>query len=280
MDTNRRTEEEISVCFSGGTDSTLAAYLVCPRFKKVHLVTYIISAMGELGRCETHAKKLQKVFGKDKVSHEFMNIEDLFKKIYYGTYLHDIRKYKTYLPALFCAACSFSWHIKTVIYNLENNIHFTCDGEQGEKTYVTEDKRIEGLKPMWSEQMIPVLKMVQDFYNEYGITYENPVYHVERTDWELYKLGFTDEKDFKLKGVASKKEKGFGTRYAHVKSTQEKCTGAVIGNLYLLGYYLPLHGMEANERMSIEYYREKIEVGKKYIQDYFDKKGVDVRDLI
>jgi len=247
-------EDEVVVLYSGGSDSTLAAALMCKRFRKVHLLTCRTSPMYSLEKSKANARLLRRKFGNNKVIHKFLDTDEIFKTIYRGNYLGDIQKYGTYVSACVCAACSLSWHVRAIIYDIENDIHFTCDGERYEKT------------PIWAEQMEPVLEMVRGFYKEYGIIYENPVYRIVRTDWKLFELGITEEKDVKLEGYAYD-ERGFSEDpRGHWKRTQPNCHGGVIGAMYLSCYFLPLYGQEANEKIAIEYYTEKINLCREYLQ--------------
>lgn len=268
-------DEEISVHFTGGSDSTLAAFLMCERFKKVHLLTFVISAMGNYDRCQLHVKKLKEKFGSEKVVHQYIDLERLFKSIYYGNYLHDIKKYKMYLSALFCAGCIHAMHIRTIIYNLEKGIRFACDGQQAEVSFVTEEKTIENTKPLWSEQMEKVLQLETSFYAEYGIKYFNPVYYIERTDWELHDRGFLEERNLKTKGRTKQK----ANKNTFLKETEHTCTGPLIGEHYLIHYFFPLYGWKKHERLSVQYYQEKIKVGKEYVKNYFEGRGVNIPDV-
>jgi len=267
---------EVSVHFSGGSDSTLAAFLMSERFKKVHLLTFVISAMDNYHRCQVHVRRLQARFGSDKVVHQYINLESLFRTIYYGNYLRDVSKYKLYLSALFCAGCIHAMHTRTIIYNLENGISFACDGQQAEFAFLTEEKRIEGTKPLWSEQMQRVLELEKSFYAEYGIKYFNPVYDIERTDWELYQRGFLEEKNLKTKGRTKQKPNKAET---FLKETEHTCTGPTIGEHYLIHYFFPIYGWKKHEKLSVQYFQEKIKVGKDYIQNHFEDRGVNIPNL-
>ncbi|MFX1514472.1 MAG: hypothetical protein ACFFCQ_18005 [Promethearchaeota archaeon] len=258
--------EQVSVLFTGGSDSTLAAYLMCEMFKKVHLLTFLISAMGNLDRCQIHVKRLQDRFGKRNVIHTYIDIEKLLKKTFYGTYIYDIRKYKTYLSALFCAACNISMHTRTIIYNKKNEIRFACDGQQADTRLVTTEKKIENLRPLWSEQIQKVLELVKNFYKNYDINYFNPVYNIERTDWELFKRGFLKERDLKTKGRITQES----NHHTFEKKTEHTCTGQVIGMHYLIHYFFPIHGWKKHEKLSFRYYEEKMKVNSRYIKRHLE----------
>ncbi len=244
---NNTKKEEITVVFTGGKDSTLTAMLMCEQFKKVHLLTYVHSLSTHPERAVVNVKKLQNMFGKDKLTHEFISIDELSKKIYTSTYLHDLRKYKTYLAGCFCLACRQAMNTRTIIYNIENGIKFACDGS---------NRTSFGLS-----QMEWIIKEIKKFYKDYGINFETPVYSVPRCDLELLK-----------KGIKSEKQQIF---YGN-DNTQGGCHGSNFHTFYLRLYYLPRYGREAHEKISSDYFREKLEFCRKYIDDYFSKKGIDL----
>lgn len=253
-------EDEVTVLYSGGTDSTLAAALMCMRFRKVRLLTYRTSVMSHLENTKLNVKLLQKKFGRDKITHELIDSDKIFRMLYRGNYLQDVKKYKTYLSACLCFSCNLSWHVKTIIYDIENNIHFTCDGERYEKP------------PLWAELMPEVLQMVRDLYKEYSITYENPVYNIKRTDWKLFELGITSEKNVKLDSF-SRVVKGYSRDpWKRWHATQQHCSGGIVGALFLSCYFVPLYGQKVNEKIGIEYYKDKIDVCRKHIENYLRNK--------
>ena len=239
---------EITVIFTGGKDSTLTAALMCKRFERVRLLTYIHSLSVHPERALYNVRKLQNMFGKDKVSHEFIYIDELSKKIYTSTYLHDLRKYKTYLAGCFCLACRLGMNARTIIYNIENNIKFACDGS---------NRTSFGLS-----QMEWIVREIKGFYGEYGIKFETPVYNVPRCDLELLKIG-----------IKEKQQILFGN-----ENTQGGCHGSNFHIFYLRFYFLPRYGREAHEKISSEYLKEKLEFCRRYIDEYLSKKGIDVNE--
>lgn len=248
------TKGEVSIPFSGGSDSTLVAAMMCGQFEKVHLLTYFHSGMPLAEKSKINAKNLANRFGKDKIIHKLINFEEFFKRLYYGSYLKDIEKYKGYMTPCFCNACQIAMHAKTILYNIENNIHFACDGYKREKRLLYVFMAEEGIKE------------TRNFYKEYHIDYKNPVYNIVRTDWKLFEMGITPKKNVK---------------FPHELldfSTQHHCKTGIIVNAYLMGYFFPLYGQEASARISIKYWREKIEISKGYIHAILTKKRADASE--
>ena len=259
MEEAKVNKNEALVLYSGGSDSTLAAALACIRFEKVHLLTCRTSMMYNLRKAKANVALLQERFGKDKLIHKFLDSDEMFKIIYHSTYQSDIRKYRAYLPACVCAACSLSWHVTAIVYCLENNVDYAWDGERYEAP------------PIWAEQMKANLERVKELYKDYGIIYRNPVYGVDRTDHKLFELGVTRERDVKLEGFIHRDIAYPKHPLERWKSTQPDCHGGIIGVLYLSCYFVPLWGQEANEKIAAKYYDQKIPLCRVFIEKRVSK---------
>ena len=242
--------EEVSVLFSGGSDSTLAAALACKQFGKVHLLTFFQSSISFVDNSKANAQKLKDMFGKDKVTHQIICIEEPFRKLYYGNYMRDLRSYGAFLVAGACFACQIAFHYSVIISNIENKIGSAWDGYEREKEHIYVHMAKEGIE------------LTRKFYAGYDIDYQNPVYNVIRTDWELFGLGITPQKNVKFP-------------YDRFDSmTQPHCMQGVLLNVYLLSYYYPLY--RKSDPKWVKYYKEKISAATTYIYDHFISKGVFV----
>lgn len=58
-------DEQVSMHFSGGSDSTLASFLMCERFEKVHLFTFVVFSMDNYDSCQVNVKKLKERFSSE-----------------------------------------------------------------------------------------------------------------------------------------------------------------------------------------------------------------------
>lgn len=241
--------EEVSVLFSGGSDSTLAAAFACKQFEKVHLLTFFQPSVSFVDNSKVNAQKLKDTFGKDKVTHKIICIEELFRKLYFGNYLRDLRSYGAFLAAGACFACQIAMHTAAIIYDIENKIGSTWDGYKREKEHIYVHMSREGLE------------LTKEFYAGYGIDYQNPVYNVLRTDWELFELGITSQKNVKFP-------------YHVDYIAQPHCMQGVLLNAYLMSYYYPLH--RKPDPKWVKYYKEKISAATIYIHDHSISKGVDL----
>ena len=237
--------EEVSVLFSGGSDSALAAAFCCQRFKTVHLLTFHHSGMRYKQKSKVNVKRLQEKFGNNKITHKLIDIEETFRKLYNDTYFSDLKRFGVFLAPATCNICQLAMHTQTILYNLKNQIRFACDGYKREKAHVY---------IVMAEKGIKILK---EFYQEYGMIYDNPVYNLLRTDWELYELGITPKRNVKFP-------------YEKLDySAQHSCFHGILTNAYLLGYYYPLHDKPSSQW--IEYFKEKVEAAKTYINKHIDE---------
>lgn len=236
-------QSKVSILFSGGSDSSLAASLMCEQYEQVYLLTFYHKGIPHAENAIKNAKKLANKFGNDKITHEFIYFGDVFKQIYYGNYWKDIKKYKSFMTLCFCNACQLAMHTKTIIYNINHNIHTTCDGYKHEKRHIYCFMSDLGIKE------------TKKFYQKYGIEYRNPVYSIVRTDWKLFDMGITTKKNIKFPNE--------GVDY----TTQHHCRNGILVNTYLMGYYIPIYGHQKNIEKSLSYWKEKIELLTKNISN-------------
>ena len=240
--------DEVSVLFSGGSDSTLAVARVCERFERVHLLTYQHSAMFFVDKSQVNVERLRRKFGEDKFTHKIIDIDDLFQSILYGNptqRFSDIRKYGTYLSACFCGACKLAMHTRTITYNLRNKIQFSCDGSN------------KGSVPYFPDAVCK--EELKNFYARFGIGYNNPIWEYDgktlRSDEALFRLGITPRKEVKFPAEIQ------------VFSTQHSCLDG-FHHIYVRGYYLLRYGAEAFKRASAAYYKDKMEICGNYIEKH------------
>jgi len=244
-------KDEVSVLFSGGSDSTLVAALMCKEFEKVHLLTFFHSGIPEAKRSKVNADRLENRFGKNKVVRKLINIEQIFTTLYYTTYLRDLRKYRLFLAAALCNACQMAMHTATILHDLGNNISFTRDGYKLEKEHVNAFMSKEGIRQ---------IKML---YEKHKMNYDNPVYDIPRTDWVLFDMGITPKRDVKWPHE----------RYEY--STQHLCPHGDLYYAYMIGYHYPLYHRVPYGWM--EYHREKIAMAEKYIVSVLKKEDLKQR---
>lgn len=151
--------KEISLMYTGGLDTTLAAFLLAKKFDKMHLLTFNFKSNLFINFSKKNVKRLKKLFGK-KVVHRIININNLIKKVN-NYFLKEVFYYKS--PFIYELACRFAINVATLDYNLRNKIKHTADGSSIEQNH-------------WPEQGQEYLKYVKYFFNNYGVIYLIPVY--------------------------------------------------------------------------------------------------------
>jgi len=241
-----RTGKEVSVLFSGGSDSMLVAAMMCEEFEKVHLLTFFHSGIPEAKRSKVNARRLENRFGKSRIVHKLINIEQIFQVLYYANYARDLRKYRLFLVAATCNACQLAMHAATLIYNINNNIRFARDGYKREKGHIYAFMSEEGIEDL------------KTLYRKHKINYDNPVCHIPRTDWVLFDMGLTPKRNAKFPYQP----------YGH--ATQHLCPHGILTNAYIIGYHHPLYHRVPHRWM--EYHRERIAMAERYIQSYLKKR--------
>jgi hypothetical protein len=229
--------EDVVIHFTGGKDSTLLAALLGQQFRKVHLLTFVHSLILDLDTIPVNIHKLQSLYGRDKYESTVIDIEQLFRKIYVGNYLRDIARYRTYAANNACGPCRLSMITHAIIYCLKNGIRFVRDGSNR-----------TGFDVCQQEWALPVLK---DFYGEYGIDLNYPLYHTSRNDVELLRLGLYA-----------------GNPVLFFRSQPVCRGGGEVHNIYLRCYFLPLYGREARQKRELEWLEDKLQICREYIANH------------
>jgi len=152
------------VLYSGGSDSTLVAFIAAKRHSAVHLLTFKHLGMKNVQKSTKNVSLLKNRFGKEKFIHQVININRLYNKIYSRKHFRNILKYKFHLLYHICGACKYSMHISTLIYCLKNKIGSVYDGANIERQ--REDPT----------QMPTLLPLIKKLYNHYNIRFKNVVY--------------------------------------------------------------------------------------------------------
>jgi 7-cyano-7-deazaguanine synthase in queuosine biosynthesis len=247
--------------FSGGTDSMLAAAMGAETFKKVHLLTFRTSQMSHWDRSCIGAHILIERYGPDKVVHRIIDNDALFRKLHFSNYFGDLKQYGLYLNCLVCPACGVGFQIRSTVYCRDYGCRYLWDGLQSEGT----DEHIyPGLQPEIQE---PITDLCRDF----GVIRESPVYNISRTDYILYEKGLTDRRGLKLRALldGDMQSAEYKEQLDLWHRTQADCTGNVVGLIYMVGAFLPRRGHETNKEMMGNYFTERIEMGRGYLERHF-----------
>lgn len=238
-------EDEVSLLFSGGWDSTLAAYKLCENFRKVHLLTYYHSNSDFTEKSMVNVIKLKNKFGSDKIVHNILDIDQLKGILYRGMWRQDKKKYGLFLINCECSACRIAMFARTLVYNLENNIGYLASGEVETAPF----QLITGLSDQLDEQK-------KKFCGDYGIIYQRPVYHEKNPHKRLFELRLIDKEVKHIK---------FPYEYLF-HETQPTCYVGPFSPIYNKFYYLPYHDKKAFEELKLRYFTEKLDVARNWLK--------------
>ena len=268
-------ENKMAVLFSGGTDSTLAAALAAETHEKVHLVTYdrfgLFDTESNTGRA---ARTLIDRLGSQKIVHDIVRYDALFKYTSYENYLSNLMRYRFFLLST-CGLCKLAMHVRTIVYCLDNDIGHASDGAN------------KGMD-LFPAQMENVLAEIRGLYKEFGITYTNPVFNyeppeegefLEKQNLALVKPDFESDPGAE-KPVDKSKTTGYrlqkmrlapaenvkGTAYD--RQRQPRCFQFILFNVFAKKYYLASHSMDEYREDTLTFYKSKIESCRRLLTGY------------
>lgn len=240
-------QEEISVLFSGGGDSTLLAYLLAERFKRVHLLTCKHLGIKEPEKTEINYQNLVRIFGPDKVVRAVLDIDEAVQSVYHDDFEGCLRDFG-FLAQNMCGPCKMTMFTASIPYNKKHGIKYTTTGSHMEGAGVF----IGQMKSVRQEIFEPL-------FRHYGMEFLTPVFYVPNSDERLFELGIT------------KKRK---TKFPEDNTTyQAWCNFSVLQNIYARGYFLQLHSQDELEERSLAYAKRKLVPLKAWIDAEIAKPG-------
>jgi hypothetical protein len=161
-------------------------------------------------------------------------------------------------------------HIRTLIYCLDNDIHFVADGANKHMYY-------------FPDQTTEYIEETKKMYARFEIVYLNPVFDFdcpeEDIGW-LHKLGletsYSSEKNSSAKKATTSQflfnEGILNIRNAKAdkfnQNTQARCFQLTLFNIFLHWYFLPAYGISKYKKMISAYYGEKIGLLLPILADY------------
>lgn len=262
--------DDMVVLFSGGTDSTLAAALSAEKHGRIRLVTY-----DRFGLFDTEentrraARVLQSRYGPERVTHEVLRYDALFKHISYENYLMNLLKHRFFLLST-CGLCKLAMHVRTIVYCLDTGARHACDGAN------------KGME-LFPAQMDCVLAEIRGLYARFGIDYANPVF-----DYAPPEEGdFLEKENLALvkplasaPSVAKEKTTGYALKRlklspeenvkgtAYDRARQPRCFQFILFNVFAKKYYLASHSMEEYRADTLEFFKGKIESIGTLLEEY------------
>ncbi len=153
---------DVTVCYSGGLDSTTVAYLAARQDRgRVHLFTLDHGYGYLFGRWAARpARTLAQAVGQDRVIHRFVDTHPLHKRLGIDSALADRRRYGQWFGC--CMACTMSMITEAVIYNLEQKIPHIMMGSSVGGQYAV-------------MSMPVVIGLQKEYCGRYGIIYSTPL---------------------------------------------------------------------------------------------------------
>jgi len=159
--------KEISLMFSGGIDSTMAAVMLAKEYDRIHLLTYN-NGYGQMFM-KTAKKRVDELNKKlnNKFTWHLMSTKELFEKITVNNVVNEVKEHKS--GFVWCMGCKLAMHSKSIVYNLKNNINEMADGSSKSTEEMVEQKPFS-------------LALIRKIYEKYGIKFHTPVYNIPRKE--------------------------------------------------------------------------------------------------
>lgn len=170
-------EKICGILFSGGLDSSLAVCKMIEKGYRVELLHFDQGALISNNLVSIRYNELEKAYSNCIKGINHFNISGLFRRIALVSLEEDIKKYNV---SLVCVGCKLAMHVQSVIFCKKHEIQCMADGSTERQS-------------RYGEQREVALDFVKDLYNEYGISYENPVYTLEKKEikYGLFDRGMT-----------------------------------------------------------------------------------------
>ncbi len=220
----------IAVMYSGGTDSTYAAWSQMKQYKEIRLISFIRPGFYKLENPDPMVNRLKKAFPDNIIKYEKIDYSDIYDKITPhekkmevcqsvltnkisplwidkaarfsdNREAYDIKKIDLFMTNE-CLQCKIGMHLAAIKYCRQNNITDLCDGGNSEQ--VDDGSQLEDVK----ELAVKIFKSA-------GINYFSPAFKITAADRckALFDSGVIDNIDHKK---LEKEHK--------IPSTQLQCT--------------------------------------------------------
>ena len=268
----------IAVMFSGGVDSTYAAWSQIPEFEQIRLITFVRTGLRNPQNTQKAVDRLCRAFPDKHITHQLIDFEDLYHRVSpdeqklqvqhevlsqkigplwedpdgmsFGQKKYDIIKQKFFM-ANECLQCKIAMHLAAIRFCRDNDINMLCDGSNTEQ-------------PDDGSQLEDVKNIARDLFSRYGINYFSPAFHIteEERSKSLFEAGVTDYENHKAL------EKSF-----QIPTRQIQCTvpSSVLWTVCIFPW-LAFDETSFNDyiQTSCSYYKEQMEKGLKTILGYND----------
>ncbi len=245
--------DKASVLFSGGTDSTLAAYLIGRRVRHLTLLTFEPKHVLFVENSRRHVGNLAEALPDVEIRHEIIPVQKNIRKVLWADLPGDWKKYGFNLTALICLGCRMAMHAAALVYCLENEIPVIGDGSI----------RFQSTVP---EQLPSFIRRNREkLWARYGMRHYSPIYEVGDSDKRLDGLGISKKTGLKKQFI--------------LFDTQPTCVFGVPADVYARLFYGALSG-PAREVDSYEYSVEKYPLVERLIAGHFAGKKPGLDELV
>lgn len=248
-------ERHVTILFSGGTDSTLAAarMILEHGFERVTLLTLDPGYLFFLENTRVHARALEERFGTQRVRHVILPSRDAAKDVLFAEVSRDLSRYGFNMAALVCLGCRLSMHAAALAFNLRERIPFIADGSVA----------IQNAIP---EQMASTLARNRAFYFErFGIWHTSPIYDEAASDRALEALGLARQTGLKKQFIL------FDTQYT--------CPFGVPADVFARLVYKPLLA-PTRDRESAEYSAAKFPRLERHVETSLAASGEELASIV
>ncbi|MDO8786432.1 MAG: hypothetical protein Q7J12_09485 [Syntrophales bacterium] len=262
-------KRKVAVMYSGGTDSTYAAWSQMSHYDEIRLVTFVRDGLRKLQNPDGIIARLRKAFPDKEIVYDQLSNEDIYQIMVpheekwetqqlvlsqkigplwedshgrrSGREAYDAQKITLFM-ANECLQCKIAMHLAAIKYCQENNITDLCDG--GNIEQLDDGAQLEEVKAI-----------AHEIFARFGINYFSPVLHVsaEERCRSLFEAGITDHLDHKQL-----------EKTHQIPSPQIQCTvpSSVLWTVCIFPW-LVYDGKSCNEyiEMCCDYYRHEMERG-------------------
>ncbi len=242
--------EDITVCYSGGLDSTYVARMMGKEYGgAVHLFTMVPYGQLFPRWADHHARDLRTMLAPQPVYHHYEDTRELFREFAVRTFVSDWVKYKSHFT--WCLGCHCAMIARVVVYNLERQI-----------PHVMFSSSVGG---QYAVMSMPVTHANwHRFYGEYGIEFHAPLLerniekHQERR--ELLEAGMW-----------------IGYRFNRaVLGVQPLC---IFGLQHIMDILFHMHTTYDPYQVN-RFFRDREEKMHAHIREHFRARGVNVETLV
>ncbi len=260
--------DEITVMFTGGLDTTLAAAFLGQQYRRVHLLTFCNGfCMGAERNPQKRVKELKRILGEERFSHEVIYVSELFKRLRegFGGFMRQAIKYHS--PLVFDLCCRLSMDTRTVVYNLQHGIRYVADGNSKSQTEIFIQRE-------------EYTAEIRRFMGEYGVEYVMPVYDFgdrEARRQALRDMGFESGN----RTLAFLQELGFNN-FSDQLGKQPLCYAAWGPALLTspIRDWPVIRSFQLSVEDAIELRHDREKIAKAYIEEYFRERFMDVDEIL